>query len=266
MKTIFHNGNIITMDPARESAQAVCVEGKKICGVGTDAEMLALKEQDSHLVDLEGKTLLPGFFETHMHILSYGMLLKDINHNSCDSIAALIEHSKKHIATNRIPDGTWVRGRGWNQDSFGDENRFINRYDLDAVSTTHPLAFMRTCGHVIVVNSCALEIMGMAESAPEIPGGQIDLDAAGKPLGIFREQARRCVLDCIPEKTKDEIKELICLATDDAVAHGIVEIHSDDFKDVPSNYQKVIDAFSELVAEDRLKIRVYEQCNLPSVG
>lgn len=127
------------------------------------------------------------------------------------------------------------------------------------------MCFVRTCGHVIVTNSKGLEMIGMSESAPEIEGGQIDLDENGRPLGIFRERARACILDAIPEKETEEIKELILLAQEEALANGIVEIHSDDFKDVPTNYLKVIQVYRELIDEGKLKIRVYEQCNLPSV-
>lgn len=262
MKSVYYNGRVITLEDF--DCSAFVVEDGKFLKVGSDEEMLA--ENDiSETVDLKGKTVLPAFFETHMHILSLGMLLKDINHNDCDSIENLIKISKEYIEKNHVPAGKWVRGRGWNHDKFKDEPRFITRYDLDRITTEHPLCFVRTCGHVIVTNSKGLELIGMSESAPEIEGGQIDLDENGRPLGIFRERARACILDAIPEKETEEIKELILLAQEEALANGIVEIHSDDFKDVPTNYLKVIQAYRELIDEGKLKIRVYEQCNLPSV-
>ena len=262
MKTVFYNANVITMEG--DKAAAFAVEDGKFVKVGSEKDVKAFAP-DAKTVDLGGKTVLPGFFETHMHILSLGMLIKDVNHNDCDSIANLIEVSKKYIEDHHVPAGKWVRGRGWNQDHFKDEARFITRYDLDKITTEHPLCFVRTCGHVIVTNTKGLEMIGMTESAPEIEGGQIDLDENGVPLGIFRERARACILDAIPEKDIEDIKDLILAAQDEAVAHGIVEIHSDDFKDVPTNYQKVIDAYRELIEEGKLKIRVYEQCNLPAV-
>lgn len=262
MKSVYYNGKVITLEG--DDCSAFAVEDGKFAKVGSDEELLG--ERDiSETVNLEGKTVLPAFFETHMHILSLGMLLKDINHNDCDSIENLIEISRDYIEKNNIPAGKWVRGRGWNHDKFKDESRFITRYDLDKISTEHPMCFVRTCGHVIVTNSKGLEMIGMSESAPEIEGGQIDLDENGRPLGIFRERARACILDAIPEKETEEIKELILLAQEEALANGIVEIHSDDFKDVPTNYLKVIQAYRELIDEGKLKIRVYEQCNLPSV-
>lgn len=262
MKSVYYNGKVITLEG--DDCSAFAVDDGKFAKVGSDEELLGEKDI-SETVNLEGKTVLPAFFETHMHILSLGMLLKDINHNDCDSIENLIEISRDYIEKNNIPSGKWVRGRGWNHDKFKDESRFITRYDLDKISTEHPMCFVRTCGHVIVTNSKGLEMIGMSESAPEIEGGQIDLDENGRPLGIFRERARACILDAIPEKETEEIKELILLAQEEALASGIVEIHSDDFKDVPTNYLKVIQAYRELIDEGKLKIRVYEQCNLPSV-
>ncbi len=262
MKSVYYNGKVITLEG--DDCSAFAVEDGKFIKVGSDEEILG-EESISEAVNLEGKTVLPAFFETHMHILSLGMLLKDINHNDCDSIENLIEISREYIEKNHIPAGKWVRGRGWNHDKFKDEARFITRYDLDKISTEHPMCFVRTCGHVIVTNSKGLELIGMSESAPEIEGGQIDLDENGRPLGIFRERARACILDAIPEKETEEIKELILLAQEEALAHGIVEIHSDDFKDVPTNYKKVIQSYRELIDEGKLKIRVYEQCNLPAV-
>ena len=262
MKSVYYNGKVITLEG--NDCSAFVVEDGRFSKVGSDEEILAEKDA-AEAIDLEGKTVLPAFFETHMHILSLGMLLKDINHNDCDSIENLIEISKDYIEKNHVPAGKWVRGRGWNHDKFKDEPRFITRYDLDRITTEHPLCFVRTCGHVIVTNSKGLELIGMSESAPEIEGGQIDIDENGRPLGIFRERARACILDAIPEKETEEIKELILLAQEEALANGIVEIHSDDFKDVPTNYLKVIQAYRELINDGKLKIRVYEQCNLPSV-
>lgn len=265
MNKIFINGKIFTMEDDNKEVEAFCVKDGYFQMVGKNIDVLALKTKDDEIIDLNGKTVLPAFTDSHMHVLSLGMLLKDVNLNKAKSISQLVELGKTYILDNDVDAGEWIRGRGWNQDNFQDESRFITRYDLDKISTEHPIAFTRTCGHVIVVNSKALKIMGMEKAASLIDGGQIDLDEKGIPLGIFREMARKVVLDAIPEKSKDEIKALIKLTENEAFAHGITEIHSDDFKDVPTNYQKVIDAYTELEKSGELKLRVYQQCNLPSI-
>lgn len=264
MDKIFYNGNVVTMDEHHPAAEAFLVRDGDFVQVGSNAELMQ-KCQGAEMTDLQGKTVLPAFTESHMHVLSLGMFLKDVNLQHANGIGNVIDVSRTYIQDHHVAPGIWVRGRGWNQDNFKDENRFLTRYDLDKISNQHPIAFVRTCGHVIAVNSCALELVGMSDHAPEIDGGQIDVDENGKPIGIFREKARQIILGAIPEQTKGELKELIALASDEALAHGITTIHTDDFKDVPNNYQKVIDTYEELEADGNLKIRIYEQCNLPSV-
>lgn len=263
MDKLYYHANVITMDPARPRADAFLVRGGDFQAAG-DCAALVKDCPGAERIDLGGRTVLPAFTETHMHVLSLGMFLKDVNLQHAKGIGDVIGLSRAYIETHQVKPGTWVRGRGWNQDNFLDEGRFLTRYDLDKISTEHPIAFVRTCGHVIAVNSLALELVGMSESAPQVDGGQIDVDASGRPLGTFREKARKIILDAIPEQTVEELQELIGLASEEALAHGITTIHTDDFKDVPNNYQKVIDAYRGLEAEGRLRIRIYEQCNLPA--
>jgi len=262
MKTLFHNGNFITVDKAQPRAEAVLVEDGTIQAVGT-LDDLARLAGDAVRVDMQQRTVTPAFCDSHMHVLSLGMFLKDVSLHTADSIEEVVRRGRAYIEEHHIQPGTWIRGRGWNHDKFQDEARFLTRDDLDRISPDCPIAFTRTCGHVISVNTAALKLIGMTESAQQIEGGQIDVDENGRPLGIFREQARQLVLDAIPEKSTEEIRELIQLATQEALSHGVTTIQSDDFKDVPTNFQKVIDVYEALRSEGNLKIRVYEQCNLP---
>lgn len=266
MDTLFYHGNFITMDPAQPRAQAMLIRDGDIRAVGARETLLAQADHSVRQVDLEGKTVLPGFTESHMHVLALGMFLRDVNLQTANGVGQVIELGRRYIQERQLPPGTWVRGRGWNQDNFLDENRFLSRYDLDKISRDHPIAFTRTCGHAIVVNSRALALLGMSETAPHIDGGQIDLDENGTPLGVFRELARKLVLDAIPELTEDELRELISLAGREALAHGVTTIHTDDFKDVPNNFQKVIDVYTAMEADGTLPVRIYHQCNLPAVS
>lgn len=262
MKKLFYNGNFITVDKKLPRAEAVLVEDGTIQAVGTLAQ-LAEAAGDAQRVDMQQRTVTPAFCDSHMHVLSLGMFLKDVSLHTADSIEEVVRRGRAYIEEHHIQAGTWIRGRGWNHDKFQDEARFLTRDDLDRISLDCPIAFTRTCGHVISVNTAALKLIGMTESARQIEGGQIDVDGNGRPLGIFREQARQLVLDAIPEKSAEEIRELILLTTQEALAHGVTTIQSDDFKDVPTNFQKVIDVYEQLRREGNLKIRVYEQCNLP---
>ena len=264
MEQLFYNGSFVTMDESMPRAEAVLVRDGTIVQVG-DAQLQDQCGPEVQRIDMQGRTVLPAFTESHMHVLSLGMFLKDVSLQTADSIQDVVDRGRAYIARHQPAPGTWIRGRGWNHDHFQDEHRFLNRYDLDKISTEHPIAFTRTDGHVIVVNSKALELIGMSEEARPVEGGQIDVDENGKPLGVFREMARQLVLDAIPEQTKEELRYLIELASQEALAHGITTIHTDDFKDVPNNFQKVIDTYEEMERDGSLQIRIYEQCNLPAV-
>lgn len=267
MNRIFYNGNIITMenlkDGSLQKVDAMWVKDGDYAAVGTLAEVRAAAGKGAEEIDLKGATVLPAFVDTHMHVLACGMNLNDVDLFNATSIQECIDISKKYIADRKIPAGQWVRSRGWNHDKFTDESRFLNRYDLDKISTEHPLAYTRTCGHVIVVNSKALEIMGCSEHCDQVPGGVVEIDENGKPLGIFAENARKLVWDAQPEFTEEQIRHLIGLTTKFAHEHGVTEIQSDCFKDVNFNFEKVLKVYRDMQADGSLKLRVYEQCNLP---
>ena len=260
MDSIFYNGKIYTMDDAIPHAQAVAVKNGIIIRVGSDEEILRLKTDDTLLYDLKGKTMLPGFSDSHMHLLSYGYSLEKVNLYSARSMDDLIRLGKEFLKEH--PGLTWLQGRGWNTDDWED-TRYPNRYDLDKITTDIPMFYTRSCAHIISVNSKALEVMGVTRDTKQIPGGNIAFDDQGEPLGIFAEAARDLVYDALPKLDVDDIKRLIVKGAMNALACGITSIHTDDFEAISAGeYQKVLDAYRQLEAEGKLPVRVYEQCLL----
>lgn len=254
------------MDGEGTICQAVAIEGDRIKAIGSDDEILQLKTGGTRLVDLQGKLMVPGFNDSHMHLLSYGYSLTMADLNGTDSVEDVVQRTRDFMEENPAEKGKWIRGRGWNQDYFEGEKRFPTRYDLDRVSTDHPVCVTRTCGHVLTVNSKALEIMGIDRSSPQIPGGQFDLDEDGEPNGIFREDAMRVVYDSIPSPGLDEIKDMIRKASRDLNGMGITSVGTDDFEALPgSDYENVIRAYRDLVEAGESTVRIYEQCLLPKI-
>ncbi len=263
---ILINGDIVTMNPSNPRAEALAVKGDRFIKIGNNQEILSLKTDKTKIIDLENNLLVPGFNDAHLHLLNYGYSLKMIDLASLKSINEIINKAKDFISTNNIAPGEWIRGKGWNHEFFIDEKRFPNRYDLDKISTEHPICITRACLHVAVVNSKALELIGINSNIPKVEGGYIDLDKEGKSLGIFRENARYLVYDSIEDPNMEEIKEMIVAAANDALSHGITSVQSDDFEALPSkDFKKVIRAYTELTEEKKLPIRVYEQCLLPQI-
>ena len=266
MDLIFYNGKVATMDDQDTICQAVAIEGNKIKAIGSDDEILSMKGEDTDLVDLKGRLMVPGFNDSHMHLLSYGYSLTMADLNGSRSVEDVIERTRDFMESNPVEEGRWIRGRGWNHDYFEGEKRFPTRYDLDQVSTDHPVCATRTCGHVLTVNSKALEIMGIDRNTPQIPGGQFDLDENGEPIGIFREDAMRVVYDSIPSPGLEEIKAMMKKASGDLNRMGITSVGTDDFEALPgSDYENVIKAYRDLVQEGENTVRIYEQCLLPKM-
>lgn len=263
-KKLFINGMIYTMDKNMPVIENVVINDNKIIAVNANIR----KEQFNNyeIIDLAGKVLLPGFNDSHMHLLSYGKSLDMVDLNSTRSIEELKYKVKDFIERNNIPDGKWVLGRGWNHEKFK-EKRMPNRYDLDEISERHPIVLTRTCGHIRVLNTRCMEISGLNENF-QIESGKIFKDENGNPLGIFAEQGTKAIIyKNKPKLTRGEIKKYILLAADEFRKSGLTSVHTDDFEAEAQNenYQEILDAYYELSDEGMLPIKVNHKLQLKKV-
>lgn len=265
MSLILTNGKIVTMDPSNPRAEAVAVKNGQFVKVGSNEDVLPFKDENTKVIDLEGKMLVPGFIDSHMHLLYYGNSLQTVDLSGSKSIEEIIQRAKTFIANHPLQENQWVQGGGWNQDYF-DIKRFPNRYDLDKISTEYPIAFTRACYHVVIVNSKALELTGITKGTSQVEGGHFDVDENGEPLGIFRENARYLIYDKIQEPDLDGVKNMIISGCKNALRQGITSIQTDDLEALPSkDFEKVLKAYTELSEDGQLPIRIYEQCLLPHI-
>ncbi len=263
---ILKNGKIYKTDKNNNVVEALAIKDGKIYRTGSNEEIISLKDKDSKIIDLKGKTVLPGFNDSHMHLVNYGYSLRQADLIGTSSIKDLNERMLNYINKENIEEGKWVRGRGWNHDYFLDGKNFPSKYDLDKVSKSHPLIATRTCGHVAVVNSKALDLMGIGKGYPQIEGGQIDLDEKGEPTGVFRENALSEIYKNIPSPNVDEIKDMMRAAIYEMNKFGLTSVGTDDFQALPDNdYEKILRAYKELKEENELNIRIYEQCLIPDI-
>ena len=260
MKTIYKNGAVYT--GKLPLVEAFAVEDGKFVFAGSSAEADALAAAGDKVVDLGGKFVCSGFNDSHMHLLNYGSSLLKAQlaaHTESleDMLACLDTFQKEHPRK----DGAWLMGRGWNQDYFTDVDRMPNRYDLDRVSTEVPICATRACGHCLVVNSKALERLGVTADTPQPEGGEIGMEN-GEPDGRFFDNAMEPVYDSIPVPSKEEIKDMIRSACKALNSYGVTSSQSDDYcvyRAVP--WQTVNEAYKELEESGELTVRVYEQSN-----
>lgn len=265
MDLILVNGNIRTMDGSKPLVQAAAVNDGKIVYTGSDSGALQLRTDRTNIIDLKGKTLVPGFNDSHMHLVGYGAFMEKANLSCTRSIDELIQMMRNFISSGDITPNSWVQGRGWNHDYF-DIKRFPTRHDLDRITKDYPICLSRACGHVCVVNSKALNEAGINRNTPQVEGGHFDVDEHGEPLGIFRENALSLIYDRIQYPDVEDIKTMIVKAADNALNQGLTSIQTDDFESVPGkNFRKVITAYEELEKEGRLPVRINQQCLLPDI-
>ena len=259
MKIVYYNGKVYTGN--LPLAEAFIVENGKFIDVGTNKEMKSLASCGDLLVDLDGKFVCSGFNDSHMHLLSYGSTLlsmKLTDHTT--SLEELIKYMKGYVLEHPVKESSWLVGRGWNQDYFVDTNRMPNRYDLDKVSTSYPIVITRACGHCLVTNSKALELLNI-DVDTSCPGGEIGIES-GELDGRFFDNAMDIVYKAIPLPSKNEIRDMIYTACKKLNKFGITSCQSDDYcvyRDIP--FETINEVYKELEKSGELTVRVYEQCN-----
>lgn len=262
MRKIYINGTVYTV--TNGNAEAFVEENGKFIYVGSTEEALTYKEADSEVIDLAGKFVTAGFNDSHTHVLEIGDFLQMVQLSKCTgSIEEMKEGIRQFIAERDFKENEWVRGRGWNNDFFADENRFPTRYDLDEVSTTQPICIIRACGHVCIVNSKGLELIGITKDSPQVEGGQFDVDEKGEPLGIFRENALELVYSKALNPDKEGLKTMLEDACKFLNTFGVTSAQTDDFIAFPGvDYEVLISAFKELEQEGKLTVKINEQSQL----
>ncbi len=195
--TILVGRHIITMDTAR--VEAVALRGETIAATGSRSAVMRLAGPDTRVVELGDHALLPGFIDSHSHVTMVGRLSGFANLSSppvgpVTDIASLQQRLRDHIAAKALPEGAWAVGYGYD-DSLLAENRHPTRADLDAVSTTRPIAIQHVSGHLAVANSAALAAAGIAAASKDPPGGHIRRQAGSdEPDGVLEETAAYGVL------------------------------------------------------------------------
>ena len=243
------NGNIHTMERLLPRASALAIAGAQILAVGGD-ELAALAGRTTRVIDLHGLTVVPGLIDAHLHFLSYGLSLREIDLMNVPSRAAALERIAARAATT--PAGHWLTGRGWDQ-VLWPEPLFPTAAQLDAVTPEHPAFLRRKCGHAGWANSLALKLAGITRETPDPAGGAIERDpVTGEPTGILLERAMDLVAQLQAIPTDAEAVDAVRVAMQRAHSLGITGIHN--MEGAPA-----LRAFQELRRRGEWKLRVLQQ-------
>lgn len=213
-KTIYYNGTIITIDDNNPTVEAVYVEDGKIVKVGTLSEIEAKKDENTTMVDLQGKTMLPGFIDPHGHIVAIAQTLMITNLTEASSIKELKDMLKQSLEKNPPAKGEWLIGFGYDNTKF-ENQQHPTKFDLDEVTKDIPVFISHTSGHLSVANSKALEAFGYVGEDYVVPeGGVVEtIEGTKEPNGILEENAsldpekRKCIPAPSPQTMLNCIKK-----------------------------------------------------------
>jgi predicted amidohydrolase YtcJ len=214
------NANVITLDPRRPRAEAVGIQGDRISAVGTSAELQAAAGPDTRLIDAQGKTVLPGFIDSHCHMLFGGLVAEAVDLTDARSVDDILERLRDRIV--RISPGEWIHGFGFSVHTLK-EKRHPTRYELDRVANKHPVWITTDSAHSSSTNTLAFDAIGLPRGTDGI-----ERSSAGEPTGAFITDhanipARQRVFSFLSNEHAEQTFRTIARL---AVSKGITTIHA----------------------------------------
>lgn len=220
MKTAYINGNIITVNDAQPKAQAMVVEGTTIVAVGTTEDVMALCDSEVAVVDLQGKTAMPGVIESHIHFTytADNKLKIDCKAKTKEQILQDVKEAAQHT-----PKGEMITGFGWHRPDWVDQS-YPTKEELDAVAPDHYVSLDSSCAHVAWVNSKTLQATGITKDTAEVEGGLIFRDQDGEPTGLLTDTARDFLLPLQVPPSEEAIQYTLEQTQEDYLALGITTV------------------------------------------
>ena len=265
---ILHNGKIVTVDEAIGEVQAIAIRGDRILAVGSNAQMKALTDDSTMIIDLKGKLAIPGFIEGHGHFTSLGDAKMNLDLMAVRNWGEVIEMVAAAVA--KASPGEWIVGRGWHQEKWDKAPRgavegFPTHHDMSAVSPDNPVFLSHASGHASFANKKAMDLAGISAATPDPPGGEILRDEQGQPIGVFRERASGLIsraqsIGGKRESGTDLTRRAIELATKECLSNGVTS-----FQDAGSSFS-VINTFAAMADSGELGVRLWVMIREPNAS
>ncbi|MCH8315544.1 MAG: amidohydrolase [Planctomycetes bacterium] len=263
---ILRNGRIVTVDEAIGEVQAIAIRGDRILAVGSNAQMDALANHSTMIVDLKGKLAIPGFIEGHGHFTSLGDAKMNLDLMAVRNWGEVIEMVAAAVA--KASPGEWIVGRGWHQEKWDEAPRgavegFPTHHGVSSVSPNNPVFLSHASGHASFANKKAMDLAGISAATADPPGGEILRDEQGQPIGVFRERASGLIsraqsVSGTRENATDLTRRAIELATKECLSKGVTS-----FQDAGSSFS-VINTFAEMADSGELGVRLWVMIREPN--
>lgn len=241
------NGKIYTINPRQPKAEAVATRDSKIIAVGKTADVENLGKRNFKVIDLQGKTVVPGFIDCHTHFLSYALSLSQVNLDLLTSFDQMLSQIK--TSAKELKPKEWLLGRGWDKNILRKGGSFTKEV-LDKICPENPVALRSKEHHLLWVNSMALKLTGIDKYKEDPPGGKIDRDPkSGEPTGTLKENACELIWEKVPSPSPERSKRLLAEAMKKANSFGLTGIHN--FEE-----QNAVFFFQHFSRDEKLSLRV----------
>ena len=245
---IVTNARIYTMDESRPVVEALAVRGGRILFAGSGGEAMALRGPATRVLDLDGRTVVPGMVDAHAHLLGLGEMLRNVDLVGTRSYDEVVARTAARAKT--LPAGAWVLGRGWDQNQWGD-TRFPTHDALSRAIPDHPVVLGRIDGHAVLANAAAMRAAGITTATRDPEGGRIVRDAQGNPTGVFVDNAEALVTRAMPDLSREEKRTAIRTAITEMHRWGLVGMHD------AGAGAEVLGIYEELGKAGQLDLRLY---------
>jgi predicted amidohydrolase YtcJ len=245
---IVTNARIYTVDESHPLADAMAVRGGKVQFVGSTRAAMALRGASTRVIDLNGRTVIPGMVDAHGHVDNLGLALRTVDLTGTSSYDEVIARVAARAKT--MQPGQWIIGRGWDQNDWGD-TRFPTHEKLTAAVPNNPVYLTRVDGHAGLANASALKAANITAQTRDPDGGHIERTANGSPAGVFIDNAQGLLRRVVPQPTRDEVKSEVQAAIAEAQKWGLTGVH-----DAGASSQ-VLDIYEELGKAGQLNFRMY---------
>ena len=253
------HGHVWTENPAQPETEAVAIAGNRIVLTGTSAEVLRLAGPSTRVIDLQGRRVVPGFNDAHVHFVPGGQGLAGVQLRNAASQAEFRNRMASFAKSQ--PDGAWIVMGEWDHERWTPAVLPTHQL-IDDVTTRNPVFVERLDGHLGLANALAMKLAGVDRTTPDIPGGVIVRDASGNPTGIFKDAAMTLINRVIPPLSLQETETAILAAEREAARNGVTSVQemANDTHDTGGPDR--LRAMQALEREGRLTVRISENLRL----